>query len=85
MNNNTRTPTIIGEYQKLQDAARDVLTACKSDEKHSQNSGLLRAECEILLAAHRCAAAIENSNRILAELCDHVQSYLTFLLKRRTH
>jgi len=70
------TPQIVGDYNDLREAARDTFTACKVAEEKSQNAGLIRAECEILLAAHRCAAAIETSNQIMAELCAHVKSWL---------
>ena len=70
------TPQIVGDYIELREAARDTFKACTLAEQTSQNAGLIRAQCEILLAAHRCSAAIEASNTILAELCAHVKSWL---------
>jgi len=70
------TPTIIGEWDNLQSAIRDTLSAANIAEEKSQNAGLIRAQCELLLATHRCAQALEQTNRELNDLCRLVRSWL---------
>lgn len=46
-------------------------------EKSSQNAGLIYIQAELLTAAHRCAEAMEQSNRTLTSLCELAKSWLT--------
>lgn len=62
-------PELIGELVAKQAAFHE-------DNTTTHNAGEIVALSECVVAAHRCAEAMEATNKLLRELCDHVKSWL---------